>query len=60
MIWKPEITQVARIQPFTQILITVGKGRFMAEGHDLLEIIAVALRIEMPRIPLALKRYGVD
>lgn len=51
-----ETSQVVRIQPGTQIVISAGKGHFVAvaEGDEPLQMVVVAPRMAAPRILLPL------
>ena len=55
-----ESTQIVRIQPGTQIIISPGKGHFVpvAEGDAPVELIVVSPRMEAPRMPLSVVVEG--
>ena len=54
-------TQIVRIQPGTQIVISAGKGHFVAvaEGDKPVEMIVVAPKMEAPRMTLPTPVKGV-
>jgi mannose-6-phosphate isomerase-like protein (cupin superfamily) len=56
-----ETSQVVRIQPGTQIVISAGKGHFVAvaEGDEPLQMVVVAPRMAAPRILLPLAVQGI-
>ena len=56
-----ETAQIVRIQPGTQLVISAGKGHFVAvaEGDDPVYIVVVAPKMDAPRVSLPIPVEGV-